>query len=32
MSELPSIVVVDLTVVHLDSVVGRIIVLKVPIS
>ena len=32
MSELPSMVVVDLTVVNLDSVVGRIIVLKVPIS
>ena len=28
MSELPSIVVVDLTVVHLDRVVGRITVLK----
>lgn len=32
MSKLPSIVVIELTVVHLDSVVGRIMVLKVPIS
>ena len=32
MSKLPSIVVVDLTVVHSGSVVGKIMVLKVPIT